>query len=43
MFLGIEIIRFSLNLWLVIISGWNKSTYRSIIGGSFMEKDNKYL
>lgn len=38
----IEVSRFALNVWLVILSGSKSSAYRKIIDKSFMEKGDKY-
>lgn len=34
--------RGGLTIWLGWLAGWKKSAYRSLIGGSFMEKEEKY-
>jgi hypothetical protein len=36
MYFGVELIRFALNVWLAILCGWKKSSYRRIIDKSFM-------
>lgn len=43
MYFGVELVRYGLNIWLTILAISKKSTYRSVINKSFMEKEDKYL
>jgi hypothetical protein len=43
MFLGLEVVKLLLNVWLAFVSGSKVSTYRQLINSSFMQKDQKYF